>query len=222
MCLQDNGKVELNKLEAMDRVMQPRTMPQRLIVAITGASGAIYGIRALETLRRDPSVETHLILTPAARATIAQETDWKPKDVEALAGVVHAPANIGASIASGSFETMGMLVAPCSIKTLSAIANSYTAELVARSADVQLKEGRPVLLMVRETPLHAGHLRLLRLAAESGAIIMPPVPAFYARPKTVDDVINATVGRALARLGIRNPLCFEWLGMANPAATPGL
>jgi flavin prenyltransferase len=193
-------------------------LPSRVIVAITGASGVIYGIRLLETLARDRSVESHLILTPAARATIAQETEWKARDVEALASVVHPSTNIGASIASGSFETNGMIVAPCSIKTLSAIANCYTAELVARAADVQLKEGRPVLLMVRETPLHAGHLRLMAQAAENGAIIMPPVPAFYGGPKTIDDLVNATVGRALARIGVRNELYFEWLGMANPAA----
>ncbi len=200
--------------------MHERTTPQRLIVAITGASGVIYGIRALETLARDPSVETHLILTAAARATIAQETNWKAKDVEALAATVHPSANIGASIASGSFETLGMLVAPCSIKTLSAIANSYSAELVARAADVQLKEGRTVVLLVRETPLHAGHLRLMQQAAENGAVIMPPVPAFYTRPKTLDDLINATVGRALSRVGIRNPLCYEWLGMSNAESEP--
>jgi 4-hydroxy-3-polyprenylbenzoate decarboxylase len=200
--------------------MHESTAPQRLIVAITGASGVIYGIRALETLAKDPSVETHLILTAAARATIAQETDWKTKDVEALAQVVHSSSNIGASIASGSFETLGMLIAPCSIKTLSAVANSYSAELVARAADVQLKEGRPVVLLVRETPLHVGHLRLMQQAAENGAVIMPPVPAFYTRPKTLDDLINATVGRALARLGIRNRLCFEWLGMSNAVTEP--
>ena len=131
---------------------------------------------------------------------------------------MHSPANVGASIASGSFETMGMIVAPCSIKSLSAIANCYTAELVARAADVQLKEGRPVVLLVRETPLHAGHLRLMQSATENGAIIMPPVPAFYGNPKTIDDLVNATVGRALARVGIHNRLYFEWLGMSNPAA----
>ena len=178
--------------------MEVRNNPQRLIVAITGASGVIYGIRLLETLARDRAVETHLILTPAGRATMAQETDWKPRDVEALASVVHASTNIGASIASGSFETLGMIVAPCSVKTLSAIANSYSADLVARAADVQLKEGRPVVLLVRETPLHAGHLRLMQQAAANGAVIMPPVPAFYGRPKTLDDVVNSTVGRALA------------------------
>lgn len=197
------------------KLEETASAPHRLIVAITGASGVIYGIRALQTLARDPSLESHLILTSAARATISQETDWKAKDVEALARVVHSSSNIGASIASGSFQTIGMLIAPCSIKTLSAIANCYSAELVARSADVQLKEGRPVVLLVRETPLHAGHLRLMQQAAENGAVIMPPVPAFYSRPKTLDDLINATVGRALARLGIRNPLCYEWLGMSN-------
>jgi 4-hydroxy-3-polyprenylbenzoate decarboxylase len=149
---------------------------------------------------------------------MAQETAWKPREVEALASVVHPSTNIGASIASGSFETLGMIVAPCSVKTLSAIANSYSADLVARAADVQLKEGRPVVLLVRETPLHAGHLRLMQQAAANGAVIMPPVPAFYGRPKTLDDVINSTVGRALARLGIHNSLYFEWLGMAHPAS----
>lgn len=198
--------------------MVERSNPQRLIVAITGASGVIYGIRLLETLARDRALETHLILTSAGRATMAQETDWKSKDVEALASVVHPNSNIGASIASGSFETLGMIVAPCSVKTLSAIANSYSADLVARAADVQLKEGRPVVLLVRETPLHSGHLRLMQQAAGNGAVIMPPVPAFYGRPKTLDDVVNSTVGRALARLGLRNRLYFEWLGMANPAS----
>jgi 4-hydroxy-3-polyprenylbenzoate decarboxylase len=190
-------------------------VPQRLIVAITGASGVIYGIRLLEVLAREGNIETHLIVSRAGRATIAQETEWKARDVEALARVVHAPGDIGASIASGSFETVGMIVAPCSIKTLSAIAHCHSSDLIARAADVQLKEGRPVILLVRETPLHAGHLRLMRDAAENGAIVMPPVPAFYTRPKTVDDVINNTVGRALARIGIRNPLYAEWPGLGR-------
>lgn len=196
-------------------------MPKRLIVAITGASGAIYGIRILETLAKDRSIESHLVMSPAGRATIAQETDWAVKDVEALASVVHPPGNIGASIASGSFETLGMIVAPCSIKTLSAVANCYSNDLIARAADVQLKEGRPVLLMVRETPLHQGHLRLMSEAASHGAILFPPVPAFYGRPKTLDDLVNATVGRALARMGIRNELYFEWLGMKNQSGEAG-
>jgi 4-hydroxy-3-polyprenylbenzoate decarboxylase len=196
-------------------------MTNRLIIGISGASGVIYGIRLLEVLAQDKSLETHLVLSPAARATITQETNWKVSDVEALADVVHKPADVGASIASGSFTTMGMIIAPCSIKTLSAIANSYTADLLARAADVQLKEGRPVLLLVRETPLHLGHLRLLVQAAENGAIIMPPVPAFYGQPQTVDDLVNGTVGRALARIGVQNSLYFEWLGMNSrerPAA----
>jgi 4-hydroxy-3-polyprenylbenzoate decarboxylase len=194
--------------------------PQRLIVAITGASGATYGIRLLEALARDPALETHLVLTQAARMTIAAETDYTVKQVEALASVVHPVANVGAAIASGSFHTLGMIVAPCSIKTLSAIANGYSADLVARAADVQLKEGRPVLLMVRETPLHAGHLRLMSQAAANGAILMPPVPAFYTRPKSVDDIVNTTVGRALARLGIHNELCTEWLGLGREPTPP--
>jgi 4-hydroxy-3-polyprenylbenzoate decarboxylase len=190
-------------------------MADRLIIGISGASGVIYGIRLLEVLAQDKSIETHLILTPAAKATITQETNWKPRDVEALADVVHAPGNIGASIASGSFDTMGMIVAPCSIKSLSAIAHSYSADLIARAADVQLKEGHPLLLLLRETPLHIGHIRLMLQAAENGAIIMPPAPAFYGRPQTVDEIINGTVGRALARIGIKNELYFKWLGMGG-------
>jgi 4-hydroxy-3-polyprenylbenzoate decarboxylase len=186
---------------------------QRLIVAISGASGVIYGIRLLETLRQDHAIETHLILTDAAKITIAQETDWKISAVEALADVVHKANNVGASIASGSFRTIGMVVLPCSIKSLSAIAHSAAGDLLARAADVQLKEGRPLVLVVRETPLHLGHLRLMVQAAEIGAIILPPVPAFYSQPRSVDDIINGTVGRVLLRLGIENDLYFEWLGL---------
>jgi flavin prenyltransferase len=190
-------------------------MTDRLIIGISGASGVIYGIRLLETLAQDKSIETHLVLSPAAKATIAQETNWKVSAVEALADVLHTPGNIGASIASGSFDTLGMIVAPCSIKSLSAITNSYDADLLTRAADVQLKEGRPVLLLVRETPLHIGHLRLMVQAAENGAIIMPPAPAFYGNPQTVDDIVNGTVGRALARIGIKNELYSQWLGMGK-------
>jgi 4-hydroxy-3-polyprenylbenzoate decarboxylase len=160
-------------------------------------------------------VETHLVLSPAARVTIAQETDWKVSAVEALASVRHDHRDIGASIASGSFATAGMLIAPCSIKTLSAVANCYSGDLVSRAADVCLKEGRPVLLMVRETPLHAGHLRLMQHAAEAGAIIFPPVPAFYARPQTLADMVTHTVGRALARLGLENDAYYRWQGMGS-------
>ena len=187
--------------------------PRRLIVGISGASGVILGIRLLEVLRQDDAIETHLVLTEAARITIAQETDWPISEVEALADVVHKPHNIGASIASGSFLTMGMVVVPCSIKSLSNIALSSAGDLLARAADVQLKEGRPLVLVVRETPLHLGHLRLMAQAAEIGATILPPVPAFYSRPQTVDDIINGTVGRILLRLGIENDLYFTWLGL---------
>ncbi|NDJ74743.1 MAG: UbiX family flavin prenyltransferase [Chloroflexi bacterium] len=187
--------------------------PKRLIVSISGASGVIYGLRLLEVLRQSPDVETHLILTDAAKITITQETDWKVSAVEALADVVHKAANIGASIASGSYQTLGMVVAPCSIKSLSAIAHSYADDLLARAADVQLKEGRPLILVVRETPLHLGHLRLMTQAAEIGAVVLPPVPAFYSQPQTVDDIVNGTVGRILLRLGIDNDLYFEWLGL---------
>lgn len=187
--------------------------PRRLIVGISGASGVILGIRLLEVLRQDDSIETHLVLTEAGRITIAQETDWPVSEVEALADVVHKPRNIGASIASGSFLTMGMVVAPCSMKSLSNIALSNAGDLLARAADVQLKEGRPLVLVVRETPLHLGHLRLMVQAAEIGATILPPVPAFYSRPQTVDDIVNGTVGRILLRLGIDNDLYSAWLGL---------
>jgi flavin prenyltransferase len=189
-------------------------MTKRLIIGITGASGVIYGIRALELLSTT-EVETHLVLSPAAKATIAQETDWKVSDVEALASVRHDHRDVGASIASGSFATLGMLIAPCSIKTLSAVSNSYSNDLISRAADVCLKEGRPLMLMVRETPLHTGHLRLMLAAAESGAIIFPPVPAFYGRPENLDAVVTATVGRALARLGLDNQAYHEWQGMGR-------
>lgn len=194
-------------------------MTNRLIIGISGASGVIYGIRMLEMLAQDKAIETHLVMSPAAKATIAQETNWKVSDVEKLAAVVHKPGDVGASIASGSFDTMGMIVAPCSIKSLSAIAHSYDADLMTRAADVQLKEGRPVLLLVRETPLHIGHLRLMVQAAEMGAVIMPPAPAFYGNPQTVDDLVNGTVGRALARIGIKNELYFQWLGMSKDKPT---
>jgi len=189
-------------------------MPEttRLILAITGASGAIYGVRALQLLQ-PLGIETHLILSDAACRTIAQEIGWPLPAVEALASYRHDPADIGAPIASGSFFSAGMLVAPCSIKTLSAIANSYTNDLITRAADVCLKEGRPLVLMVRETPLHLGHLRLMTSAAEMGAVIFPPVPAFYGQPQNLDDIVNGSVGRALARLGIENDAYPRWKGI---------
>jgi 4-hydroxy-3-polyprenylbenzoate decarboxylase len=186
--------------------------PARLVVGITGASGVILGIRLLEITRPMP-IETHLVISPAARVTIAQETEWKISDVLSLADVTYNHGDIGASIASGSYATLGMVVIPCSIKTLSGIANSFADDLITRSADVTLKEGRPLLLAVRETPLHRGHLRLLSLAAEAGAVIFPPVPAFYSRPATLDEVVTNTVGRVLARLGIDTEAYEEWGGL---------
>ena len=192
---------------------QSAIQPRRLVVGITGASGVVMGIRLLEMLRPMQGIQTHVVISPAGRATISQETNWKVSDVLALADVSYNHQDIGAAIASGSFATMGMVVIPCSIKTLSAIANSFAEDLISRAADVTLKEGRPLVLVVRETPLHRGHIRLLGLAAEAGAVIFPPVPAFYARPQTLEEAVTHTVGRVLARLGIENQGYEEWRGM---------
>lgn len=194
-------------------------MKRCLVVAITGASGAVYGIRALQVLQADPTVETHLILSEAGRLTVREETTWSVQDVLALADATYPPNDVGAVIASGSFPAAAMIVAPCSIKTLSAVAHSYASDLISRTADVQLKEGRPLLLLVRETPLHLGHLRLMVQAAEIGAILMPPVPAWYARPATVEQIVDATVGRALQRLGFDNSLYPLWTGYHDPEAS---
>jgi 4-hydroxy-3-polyprenylbenzoate decarboxylase len=188
---------------------------KKLIVGITGASGVIYGIRLLEVLKRGSEIETHLVLSQAAKATIAQETDWKISDVESLASIVHNANDVGASIASGSFVTLGMVIVPCSIKTLSAVANSYSNDLISRAADVCLKEDRPLILCVRETPFHLGHLRLMTHAAEIGATILPPIPAFYGKPTSIDEIIDGTIGRILLRLGIENELYTKWKGMRS-------
>jgi 4-hydroxy-3-polyprenylbenzoate decarboxylase len=169
----------------------------------------ILGIRLLEVLR-PTAIQTHLIISPAARVTIAQETDWKISDVLALADAAYNPNDIAAAIASGSYPTLGMVIAPCSVKTLSAVANSYAGDLLTRAADVTLKEGRPLLLVVREAPYHRGHLRLMDLAAQAGAVLFPPVPAFYARPQNMDEIVDNLVGRILARLGIENDLYLRW------------
>ncbi len=190
----------------------PDPSPTRVIVAITGASGAALGVRALERLR-SLNIETHLVISAAAAVTLAQETDHQLSDVQALADVSYDPREIGAPIASGSSPVHGMIVIPCSIKTLSAIANSYANDLIVRAADVTLKEGRPLVLVVRETPLHRGHLRLMDLAARAGAVIFPPVPAFYNRPATLDDLVNDTVARALQRLGIPDAGVSPWKGV---------
>ncbi len=188
---------------------------KRLIVGISGASGAIYGVRLLQVLRDVADVETHLVMSQAARQTLSLETDYSLRDVQALADVVHDARDIAASISSGSFKTAGMVILPCSIKTLSGIVNSYTDTLVTRAADVVLKERRPLVLCVRETPLHLGHLRLMTQAAELGAVIMPPVPAFYHRPQSLDDVINQTVNRVLDQFDIELPddLFTRWQGV---------
>jgi len=174
----------------------------RLIIAITGASGVIYGIRVLIHLKQLHYIETHLVITAAARRTIREETSWQIADIKALADHCHHHADLGAAIASGSFRTLGMLVAPCSVKTLSSIAQCNDDNLVARAADVCLKERRRVVLMLRETPLHAGHIALMGLATSSGAIVMPPVPAFYHRPETIEEIVDHSVGRALDLFGI--------------------
>ncbi len=183
---------------------------RRLIVAITGASGIVYGVRALQMLRDVPDVETHLILSPAAIRTALDEIDMDADAIRALADVVHGHRDIGASISSGSFLTAGMLVAPCSVKTLSGIANSYDEELIVRAADVCLKERRRVVLLFRETPLHAGHIALMEQATRAGAILMPPVPAFYSRPRTIEDIVDQTVGRALDLFDVHLPLVRRW------------
>jgi 4-hydroxy-3-polyprenylbenzoate decarboxylase len=205
---------------------------KRVIVGISGASGVIYGIRALELLRRIGGIETHLVLSPAAARTIRAEAPaYSLDDVERLADIRHAHRDIGASIASGSFRTDGMLVAPCSVKTLSAIAHCYTDDLISRAADVQLKERRRVVLLFRETPLHAGHIDLMAQATRSGAILMPPVPAFYARPAaashdaaggsqrhppdTLDEAVTQSVGRALDLFGIDAGVVHRWQGQAD-------
>lgn len=188
---------------------------KRIILAISGASGALLGIRTLELLRQ-AGAETHLIVSPAARRTIPAETGRSVSEVEALASFYYAVEDIGARIASGSFVTDGMLVVPCTIKTLSGIANSYSDNLIVRAADVCLKEGRTLLLAVRETPLHPGHLRLMRLAAEAGAVIFPPVPAFYGGPQTVADLVTGLAGRMLLRMGIENEHYHRWGGNQNP------
>lgn len=183
---------------------------RRVIIGITGASGVAYGIRALELLRAIPDVETHLVMSPAGLRTAQEETDMTGDSIRALADHVHSHRDIGAAIASGSFRTAGMLVAPCTVKTLSGIANCYDDNLITRAADVCLKERRPVVLMLRETPFHAGHIALMERATLNGAIIMPPVPALYTRPASIDEMITQTSGRALDLLGFDLTVVHRW------------
>jgi 4-hydroxy-3-polyprenylbenzoate decarboxylase len=187
------------------------TEPRRLVVGLSGASGVIYGVRMLELLR-DTDVETHLVMSKSAELTLAYETELKPKEVKALASVNHPASDIGAAISSGSFPTMGMVIVPCSIRTMSEIATGVTSSLVSRAADVVLKEKRRLVLALRETPLHGGHLRTMTTLADIGAVVAPIVPAFYAKPKTVDDIINHTVGRLLDFFGIETKVVRRWQG----------
>ena len=190
------------------------TARKRLIVGITGASGTVYGVRLLETLRI-AGIESHLVMSDAAKLTMAAETDYTVAMVESLASVVHAPKNIGAAIASGSLPTLGMVVAPCSVHTMSDIAWGSTSNLITRAADVVLKERRRLVLLLRETPLHAGHIRTMAQVTENGAIVMPPVPAFYTKPQSIMDLVDHTVGRVLDLFEIENKLVQRWDGLGN-------
>lgn len=193
-------------------MMIPRAGRSCLIVGMTGASGAIYGKRILEILR-DVGVDSHLVMSQAARIAIAAEADFTPRDLEALATVTYAPKDIGAACASGSFRTLGMVVAPCSVKTLSEIAVGTTSSLLTRAADVTLKERRRLVLMLRETPLHLGHIRSMAAVTEMGAIVYPPVPAFYARPTSLEEMVDHTVGRVLDLFDLDVGLAHRWSGM---------
>ncbi|MFC3337367.1 UbiX family flavin prenyltransferase [Paracandidimonas soli] len=193
--------------------------PKRIIVGITGASGAIYGVRALELLTL-AGVETHLVVSRSAALTLSQEMGLRPADVMQKATVAHAVQDVGATISSGSFPVDGMLIAPCSIRTLSEIVTGVTSSLMSRAADVTLKERRRLVLMVRETPLHLGHLRSMTAAAEMGAIILPPVPAFYSLPQSIDEMVNHTVGRALDLFGVDSDVVRRWQGMGSGATEP--
>ena len=193
------------------------TLKPRIVVGISGASGVIYGVRVLDALN-DLNVESHLVVTRAALLTLSQETDLTPDDLTGRASVVHKLADIGATIASGSFRTLGMIVAPCSVKTMSEIATGVTSTLLTRAADVVLKERRPLVLMVRETPFHLGHLRTMTALAEMGATIAPPLPAFYSRPKSIDDMVDQSVGRALDAFGLDWSAVRRWEGMKGSTA----
>lgn len=195
---------------------------KRLIIAITGASGAIYGIRALQALQSSDEIETHLVISPSAQYTIAEETDMAVDEINALADQVYRYKDIGASLSSGSYPTLGMLIAPCSVKTLSGIANCYDDNLIVRAVDVCLKERRKVVAMLRETPFHLGHIKIMEQATLNGVIVMPPVPAFYHRPTTIDGIINQTVGRALDLFDLDVNLVERWKDGASGVNRRGL
>ena len=193
---------------------------RRFIVAITGASGAIYGVRLLQALRASPDYETHLVMSASGALTASQEVDLKRSDIEALADVVHSVKDIGATISSGSFRTSGMVIAPCSMKTLAGVAHGLADNLISRAADVVLKERRRLVLMARETPLNLAHLRNMTAVTEMGAIVFPPVPAFYARPGSIEDMVDHTVGRVLDLFDLDHELVRRWQGLQRPAFNP--
>lgn len=195
-----------------------RTEKPRLIVGVAGASGVAYGLRALDACR-ELGVESHLVMSRSSALTLAQETDLSLADMHARADVTHKAGDVGASIASGSFQTLGMIVAPCSVRTMSEIASGVTASLLTRAADVTLKERRTLVLMVRETPLHLGHLRTMVRLSEMGAVIAPPVPAFYARPQTLEDMVDQSVGRALDLFGLSWRPVKRWGEDIGPTGT---
>ncbi len=188
--------------------------PRRLVVGISGASGAVYGVRILQALQGS-EIETHLVMSESARITLSAETAFSVAEVEALASEVHHVRNVGASIASGSFTSIGMVIAPCSVRTLSEVAWGTTSNLLTRAADVALKERRRLVLMLRETPLHEGHIRSMLQVTRSGAIVMPPVPAFYARPASIDEMVGHSVGRCLDLFGIDSGLVARWNGLGK-------
>ncbi len=193
--------------------MQPHATPKRLIIAITGATGSVYGVRLLEVLHDIPEVETHLLISEAGVLNLHQEMDFKRKDVEALANVVHNVRDVGASIASGSFLSDGMIIAPCSMKTLASVAHGMSDNLITRAADVVLKERRRLVLMVRETPFNLAHLRNMTAVTEMGGIIFPPLPGFYQRPQSIAEMVDHTVGRVLDMFAIQHQLTPRWQGM---------
>jgi 4-hydroxy-3-polyprenylbenzoate decarboxylase len=195
------------------------TTPRRLVVAITGATGAVYGVRLLQQLSGTPGVETHLVVSDAASLTLHQEVGMQRRDVEALAHVVHRNRDVGASIASGSFQTDGMVIAPCSMKTLASVAHGLSDNLVARAADVVLKERRRLVLMVRETPFNLAHLRNMTAVTEMGGIVFPPLPSFYHRPASIDEMVDHTVARVIDLFGIEHALAPRWAGMKPESET---
>lgn len=203
------------KIAVRSQMLLPVGIVMRIIVAMSGASGVIYGIRLLQALQEAPDVETHLVLSDSAQINIAVETDWAVSEVKELADHVHSNKDIGASIASGSFKTAGMIVSPCAMKTLSAITNSYADSLIVRAADVILKERRRLVLVPRETPLHTGHCELMLKASQIGAILAPPMPAHYIKPQSIDDLVNHHVGRLLDLFDLDTDLVKRWSGIKS-------